>query len=178
VRRISGCASSVLTVLILSPSREVFVAPVWLCTLTALTVAQTSAPARPGRPVAARLDSIVRTFVARGAFSGVVLVAEHGAVVYEHAFGQANREWGVPNTVATRFRIGSTTKQFTAALVLRLAQQGKLRLDAPIADYLRDYPTPQGRQITLQHLLTHSSGIPDYPHLPRFYEDQAPRSHT
>ena len=105
-------------------------------------------------------------------------MADHGAVVYEHAFGDANREWHVPNTIATRFRIASTTKQFTAALVLRLVEQGKLRLDAHIADYLPDYPPPQGRQITLEELLTHSSGLPDYPHLPRFYEDQAARSHT
>jgi CubicO group peptidase (beta-lactamase class C family) len=153
-------------------------APAWLYTMAVLSIVQTSQPARPPRGRAERLDSVVRAFVARGAFSGVVLVADRGAVVYQHAFGQANREWRVPNTVATRFRIASTTKQFTAALVLRLVEQGKLRLDAPIAQYLPDYPRPQGGQITLEHLLTHSSGIPDYPGLPRFYQDQAARSHT
>jgi CubicO group peptidase (beta-lactamase class C family) len=156
--------------------------PALLCTLTLASALQAVAE-RPGRgpevpTLAARLDSVASAYARRGELSGVVLVADHGAVVYEHAFGDANREWHVPNTVATRFRIASTTKQFTAALVLKLVEQGKLRLDAHIADYLPDYPRPQGQQVTLEHLLTHSSGLPDYPHMPRFYEDHAARSHT
>ncbi len=153
-------------------------APALFCTLALMLAPQASVAPRPARALPARLDSLVRVYVGRGEFSGVVLVADRGAVVYEHAFGDANREWHVPNTVATRFRIASTTKQFTAALVLRLVEQGKLQLDGHVADYLPDYPRPQGEQITLEHLLTHSSGLPDYPHLPRFYEDQASRSHT
>ena len=161
---------------------ETSVVPALLCTLTLASALQAVAE-RPVRApaagtLAARLDSVASAYARRGELSGVVLVADHGAVVYEHAFGDANREWHVPNTVATRFRIASTTKQFTAALVLRLVEQGKLRLDAHIADYLPDYPRPQGQQVTLEQLLTHSSGLPDYPHLPRFYEDQAARSHT
>jgi CubicO group peptidase (beta-lactamase class C family) len=136
------------------------------------------APFPPTHTLAERLDSLARSYAARGALSGVVLVADHGAVVYEQAFGLANREWRVPNTIGTRFRIASTTKQFTAALVLRLVEAGKVRLDAPIATYLPEYPGPQGAQVTIEHLLTHSSGIPDYPHLPGFYENQAARSHT
>jgi CubicO group peptidase (beta-lactamase class C family) len=154
------------------------VVPVLFCALALAPALQASVGPGPPRTLPARIDSLVRAYVSRGEFSGVVLVADGGTIVYEHAFGDANREWHVPNTVATRFRIASTTKQFTAALVLRLAEQGKLRLDGRIVDYLPDYPRPQGEQITLEHLLTHSSGLPDYPHLPRFYEDQASRSHT
>ena len=150
----------------------------WLWALAVVSALRPSVPGPSPQTLAERLDSLVRAYVARDQFSGVVLVANHGVVVYEHAFGQANREWRVPNTVATRFRIASTTKQFTSALVLRLVEAGKLRLDAHIADYLPSYPRPQGEQITLEHLLTHSSGIPDYPRLPRFYEEQASRSHT
>jgi CubicO group peptidase (beta-lactamase class C family) len=150
----------------------------WLPLLVLASALHAPLPVPPDRRLAERLDSLARSYAARGALSGVVLVADRGVVVYEHAFGQANREWGVPNTVATRFRIASTTKQFTAALVLRLVEAGKLRLDAPIATYLPDYPRPQGDQVTLEHLLTHSSGIPDYPRLPRFYEEEAARSHT
>jgi CubicO group peptidase (beta-lactamase class C family) len=152
--------------------------PAFFCALALVSAPQRSVATRPPRTLPARIDSLVRSYVTRGEFSGVVLVADSGVVLYEHAFGAANREWRVPNTVATRFRIGSTTKQFTAALVLRLMEQGKLRLDGRIVDYLPDYPRPQGEQITLEHLLTHSSGLPDYPHLPRFYEDQATRTHT
>jgi CubicO group peptidase (beta-lactamase class C family) len=148
------------------------------CALAALSSLQASAPAKPAASLPTRLDSLVRAYATRGEFSGVVLVAAGGAIVYQHAFGEADREWHVPNTITTRFRIGSTTKQFTAALVLRLAEEGKLRLNGHIVDYLPDYPRPQGERITLEHLLTHSSGLPDYPRLPRFYEDHAPRSHT
>ncbi|HEX3232759.1 MAG TPA: serine hydrolase domain-containing protein [Gemmatimonadales bacterium] len=149
-----------------------------LCALATLSTLQAGPPAKHAATLPARLDSLVRAYVARGEFSGVVLVAARGAIVYQHAFGEANREWHVPNTIATRFRIASTTKQFTAALVLRLVESGKLRLDGHIVDYLPDYPRPQGEQITLEHLLTHSSGLPDYPGLPRFYEDHATRAHT
>jgi CubicO group peptidase (beta-lactamase class C family) len=126
----------------------------------------------------ARLDSVVSAAVSAGDFAGVVLVADKGRVVYERAAGEANREWHVPNTVDTRFRIASTTKQFTAALVLRLVEDGKLRLDGRVVDYLPDYPRPQGERVTLRHLLTHTAGLPDYPHLPGFYEHEAAREHT
>jgi CubicO group peptidase (beta-lactamase class C family) len=154
------------------------VAPVLFCALALVPAPHGAVAPCPPRALPARIDSLVRAYVARSEFSGVVLVADGGTIVYEHAFGDANREWHVPNTVATRFRIASTTKQFTAALVLRLVEQGKLRLDGRVVDYLPEYPRPQGEQITLEHLLTHSSGLPDYPQLPRFYEDQASRSHT
>ena len=152
--------------------------PVLLCALALFPAPQDSVAPRPPRALPERIDSLVRAYVARDEFSGVVLVADGGTIVYEHAFGEANREWHVPNTVVTRFRIASTTKQFTAALVLRLAEQGKLRLDGRVVDYLPEYPRPQGEQITLKHLLTHSSGLPDYPHLPGFSEEQSTRSHT
>jgi CubicO group peptidase (beta-lactamase class C family) len=149
-----------------------------LCILAVISALQADGPGKPPTTLPMRLDSLARAYVSRGEFSGVVLVAAHGAIVYEHAFGEANREWHIPNTIATRFRIASTTKQFTAALVLRLAEEGKLRLDGHIVDYLPDYPRPQGERITLEHLLTHTSGLPDYPRLPRFYEDHASRTHT
>lgn len=126
----------------------------------------------------ARLDSVARAFAARGEHSGVVLVAREGRVVYQAAFGEADRELHVANTVDTRFRIASTTKQFTAALVLRLVEEGSLRLDAPIVTYLADYPRPQGERVTLRHLLTHTGGLPDYPRLAGFYEREAARAHT
>jgi len=136
----------------------------------------TAQPAQPA--LHARLDSVVSAAIGAGEFSGVVLVADHGRVVYERAAGEANREWHVPNTIDTRFRIASTTKQFTAALVLRLVEDGLLRLDARVADYLPDYPRPQGERVTLRQLLTHTAGLPDYPRLPGFYEREATRSHT
>jgi CubicO group peptidase (beta-lactamase class C family) len=156
---------------------EAPVSPASLLLLVLWSAPQAPAPQQPS-PVARRLDSLTRAYVRRGEFSGVVLVADRRRVVYQRAFGEANREWHVPNAVTTRFRIASTTKQFTAALVLRLVEEGKLALDKRIVDYLAEYPRPQGERITLEHLLTHSSGLPDYPRLPGFYEQHAARAHT
>ena len=72
-------------------------------------------------------------------FNGSALVAENGQVVYKGAFGLANMEWNIPNTPDTKFRLGSITKQFTATLTMQLVEQGKIKLDAKISDYLPDY---------------------------------------
>src|SRR5690606_28579069 len=75
--------------------------------------------------------------------------------------GLADVEHQVPVTDRTVFRIGSVTKQFTAAAVMKLVEEGKISLDATIADYLPDYPEP-GRNVTIHQLLNHTSGIPSY----------------
>ncbi|UCG85791.1 MAG: serine hydrolase [Gemmatimonadota bacterium] len=103
-------------------------------------------------------------------FNGAVLVGQHGNVIYEGGFGYANMDWQIPNTPDTKFRIGSVTKQFTAAVILNLAEQGKLDLEGTITDYLPDYPSDVGGKVTIHQLLTHSSGIPSYTGLPDFDE--------
>ena len=155
-------------------------APPLLLALLAACAPASRPPTPPPAPalLAHRLDSIVRAFHRDGRFTGAVLVGRDGRVVYRGAAGMANREWDVANTVDTRFRIASTTKQFTAALVLRLVEDGLLRLDGRVVDYLPDYPRPQGEQVTLHHLLSHSSGIPNYVAVPRFYQEIGPRPHT
>nr|WP_262905556.1 serine hydrolase domain-containing protein [Hymenobacter siberiensis] len=103
-----------------------------------------------------------------GQLNGTVLVAEHGKVVFAKGYGLANREWNQPNAADTKFRLGSLTKQFTSMLVMQLVEKGQLRLDAPISTYLPDYPKAAGDKITLHHLLTHTSGIPNYTAQPGF----------
>ena len=80
-------------------------------------------------------------------------------------------EWDIPNTPDTRFRLGSITKQFTAMLTLQLVEQGKIKLDGKIADYLPDYRKDIGEKVTVHHLLTHTSGIPSYTGQPGFFEN-------
>ncbi len=99
-------------------------------------------------------------------FMGSVLVAKGDQVVFEMSVGQANVEWGIPDSATTKFRIGSLTKQFTAAAVLLLQERGKLEIDEPVAKYLDGVPAPW-RPITLRQLLTHTSGIPDTGELPK-----------
>jgi len=104
-------------------------------------------------------------------FNGSALVAENGKVIYKGGFGLANMEWNIPNTPDTKFRLGSITKQFTAMLTMQLVEQGKIKLDAKISDYLPDYRKDIGQKVTIHHLLTHTSGIPSYTGQPGFLEN-------
>ena len=117
------------------------------------------------------IDQIFQKFYEHTAFQGAVLVADRGEVVYQRAFGQANREWSVPNTLDTRFNVASLSKQFTAVLILRLVDEGRLDLDRPISDYLPEYRSDVGQRVTLHQLLTHQSGIPNYTSLPYVWSD-------
>ena len=115
----------------------------------------------------ALFDKYLQAQVSINEFSGVVLVAQKGNIIYKKAFGYAEREWKIPNTVETKFEIGSLTKQFTATAILQLAEEGKLSLDNKLSMYYPGYP--KGDSITLHMLLSHTSGIADYTGLPEFY---------
>lgn len=101
-------------------------------------------------------------------FSGAVLVAVHGKVIYSHGFGFANLADRIPNGSETEFHIGSNTKQFTAAAILLLRDRGKLRLRDRICQFIPKCPAAW-RQITIFELLTHTSGIPNYTDMPGFW---------
>lgn len=111
---------------------------------------------------AEQIEALVNRYVDFDQFNGSILVAEKGEVIYKNGFGMANFEWEVPNTSDTKFRLASVTKQFTACAVMQLVQAGKLDLNEPISSYLPDYPKATGDLITLHHLMTHTSGIPNY----------------
>ncbi|WP_340646750.1 serine hydrolase domain-containing protein [Phenylobacterium sp.] len=101
--------------------------------------------------------------VAEADFSGALLLRRGDKVIYQRAVGQAERVSGAPNRIDTRFNIASIGKMFTATAVLRLAEQGRIDLDAPILGYLPDYPVRTiAEQITARQLLSHSSGVGSY----------------
>jgi len=120
---------------------------------------------------AARIDGYLTRAGQFKQFNGAALVAENGKVIYKKGLGLANMEWNAPNEADTKFRIGSITKQFTAMLILQLVEQGKLKLDGKLSEYLPDYRKDVGDKVTIHHLLTHTSGIPSYTGLPKFFED-------
>src|SRR5688572_29529175 len=120
---------------------------------------------------AAKIQEVLSVAHKYRQFNGSALVAENGKVVYRGAFGKANMEWDIPNTPDTRFRLGSITKQFTAMLTLQLVEQGKIKLDGKVSDYLPDYRKDIGEKVTVHHLLTHTSGIPSYTSQPGFFEN-------
>ena len=112
------------------------------------------------------MDQAVQSFVSNH-FMGSVLVARGDKVLFSKGYGFANLEWDIPNTPDTKFRIGSLTKQFTAVLILKLEEQGKLSVGDPVKKYIADAPAAWDN-ITLFHLLTHTSALPDYPSLPDY----------
>jgi CubicO group peptidase (beta-lactamase class C family) len=116
---------------------------------------------------AARMEEVVQTYVQNKTFMGAVLVARGSDVILSKGYGSANLEWDVHNTPKTKFRLGSITKQFTAASILLLEERGKLTLDDPIKKYLPDAPKEWDR-ITIFNLLTHTSGIPNFTSLPDY----------
>jgi len=120
---------------------------------------------------AARLDAIVQPYVRDKTFMGAVLVARGADVILSKGYGFANLEWDVANTPSTKFRLGSITKQFTAASILLLEERGKLKLDDPIKMYVADAPAAWDR-ITIFNLLTHTSGITNFTSLPEYKTHQ------
>ncbi|PYS89981.1 MAG: serine hydrolase [Acidobacteria bacterium] len=108
--------------------------------------------------VAKKLDDHLSKLVDKG-FSGALLVAQKDRIILAKGYGFADREKKAPVTTSTVFAIGSVTKQFTAAAIMKLQMQGKLNVDDPITKYFRDVP-PDKSKITIHQLLTHSSGIP------------------
>ncbi len=98
-----------------------------------------------------------------------VLAVFNGRVVLRKGYGMADMENGVRMSPEHVFRIGSITKQFTAAAIMMMAEEGKLKLSDPIALYLKDYPT-QGHNITIKHLLNHTSGIKSYTEIQNLWE--------
>ena len=139
-----------------------------LCAAILLVVSQSVALAQDN---AAKIKQVLELAHKYRQFNGTALVAENGKVIYKGAFGMANMEWNIPNTPETKFRLGSITKQFTAVLTLQLVEQGKLKLDGKISDYLPDYRKDIGDKVTIHHLLTHTSGIPSYTGQPGFFEN-------
>jgi D-alanyl-D-alanine carboxypeptidase len=111
--------------------------------------------------VAAKLDRVLRAHQEYRKFMGAALVAKDGKVLLEKGYGMANLELDVPNTPATKFRLGSITKQFTATAVLQLEEQGKLATSDLACKYVDACPDTW-KAITIHHLLTHTSGIPSY----------------
>ncbi|WP_372785828.1 serine hydrolase [Phenylobacterium sp.] len=134
--------------------------------LTPARAAEKPPAAPPG--YAKAVDSVANSYVDAGLFSGAILVAKDGKPILRKGYGLANREWSIPATPETRFRLGSITKQFTATAILQLAEQDKLGLDDPITKYYPQAPASWA-PITLKHLLTHTSGIPSYTSLPGFF---------
>lgn len=140
------------------------IAVLTICSLAAHpSLAPSQRPPVPATPRQPQLEGKIAEYMEARAritgFSGTVLVAREGQVVFRRAFGDANRELAVPNSPETKFRIGSVSKQFAAAAVLLLAQRGTLQLADPIHMYLPNWPSAWTK-VSIHHLLSHTAGLP------------------
>ena len=127
--------------------------------------ADTTAKMPPPKPL---VDALFENTIKTNGPGAAVLVARDGKILFEKAYGLADIENHVPVTAETKFRIGSISKQFTAAAILKLQEQGKLSVEDKLTKYYPDYP--RGGEVTLRHLLTHTSGIHSYTDKPGFMD--------
>ena len=112
----------------------------------------------PGAAANKNLDEYMTALTDAGRFSGTVLVTRNGTVLLSKGYGIANYEFSVPSSPQTVFPIGSNTKQFTAAAIMKLQEQERLNVTDPVAGYIPD--APQWKDIRIYQLLNHTSGIP------------------
>jgi CubicO group peptidase (beta-lactamase class C family) len=109
-----------------------------------------------------KISDLVEAHAELDMFSGTVLVAKNGSVIYENAVGEANKDHGVRNQLNTRYNIGSIGKTFTAVAIMQLVETGSIQLSDPLHKHLPAFPFAAGDTITIEHLLNHSSGLGDY----------------
>ncbi|RKN75953.1 serine hydrolase [Ulvibacterium marinum] len=125
-----------------------------------------------------KIDELMKAYHELDQFNGAVLVAQNGEIIFKEGFGLANMEWEVPNSSETKFLLASVSKQFTAMLILKLVNEGSIKLEGRISDYLDYYPKPVGREISVHQLLNHTSGIPDITNFPDFDSAYAHKQFT
>jgi len=105
-------------------------------------------------------DSYVKGLTPAKHFRGIIVAEQNGQVLVKKSYGAAVEEWQIPNSPETKFEIASVSKQFTAAAILQLADRSKLNVEDPVSKYYPESP-PSWRAMTIHHLLTHTSGLPE-----------------
>lgn len=150
------------------------IALVAICLVQTLSAQSThvAEPKRPSSPPsvtdqASRMDQVVQSYVTSKRFMGSILVARGNEILLSKGYGSANLEWDLPNSPSTKFRLGSLTKQFTAASILLLEERGKLKVEDPVKKYLPDAPAAWDK-ITIFNVLTHTAGLPNFTSFPDY----------
>lgn len=112
---------------------------------------------------AKELEAFVKKLAEADVFSGTVLLAKDGKVLYKGAFGAANKDFGSPNKIDTKFNLGSMNKMFTGVAIAQLVEKGKVSYDDPLAKFIPDFPNAEAAQkIKIKHLLSHTAGLGGY----------------
>lgn len=115
------------------------------------------------KEIVGELDAFMRKLNKADVFSGAVLLAKDGKIIFNKAYGEANKDFGVANRTDTKFNLASLNKMFTSIAIAQLVEQGKLSYDDPLSKFMPDFPTKEAAEkIKIKHLLTHSSGLSSY----------------
>ena len=144
------------------------------------TASPSPSPTRELDHPASKIDEILASLTEKEEFTGAVLVARNDDVLLSQGYGLADRDKNIPNTPQTKYRLGSITKEFTAAAILMLQAQNKLNVQDLICIYIPECPSIW-QDITIHHLLTHTSGIPnitDFPDFQAFKATPSPPDQT
>lgn len=113
-----------------------------------------------------KINELMNAYAENGQFNGTILVKKGENIIYKNAFGLANREWNIPNTIDSKFLAGSIGKPITAFMTLILVNDGLIDLNSTINEYIPDYSGPGKNKATIHQILTHTSGIPDHGAIP------------
>ncbi len=113
-----------------------------------------------GQTLEEKIDSFLQPILKEDLISGTILIGQKGEIIFSKGYGPADREHSVPNSPETAFRLGSMSKQFTAAAILILEEKGELSVNDPLSKYYPDFPGAD--QITLHQLLNHTSGLANF----------------
>lgn len=115
------------------------------------------------REMASELEAFGKKLSDADVFSGAILLARNGEIVYKGAFGQANKDFNAPNRVDTKFNLGSMNKMFTAVAIAQLVEKGKISFDDPLSKFIPDFPNAEAaKKIQIKHLLSHTAGLGGY----------------
>lgn len=115
------------------------------------------------KDIGRELDAFVKKLNAADLFSGTVLLARNGEVIYKGAFGIANRDFNAPNRIDTKFNLGSMNKMFTSVAIAQLVEKGKMSFDDPLSKFIPDFPNAEAaKKIQIKHLLSHTAGLGGY----------------
>ena len=113
--------------------------------------------------ISKELEVFLKRLADADVFSGAVLLARDGVPVYKAAYGSANKDYGVPNKIDTKFNLGSMNKMFTAVAIAQLVENGKLSFDDPLSKFIPDFPDAESaKKIQVKHLLSHTAGLGGY----------------
>ncbi len=141
-----------------------------LCLIAILCICEFNVALAQQNDIQKKVDEYINAHLQMNQFCGSILIAKNDQIIVNKGYGYANYGFEIKNNPETKFRIGSLTKGFTAVAILQLEKKGLLNVDDKLKKYIPDYP--RGDEITIKHLLTHTSGIPNHTEFKDFNKER------